>query len=140
MKALSFTACPRGAAASSDRAAQAATTPPHAAQRAWAPAHLPASVACGGDISLAEIRCARIGGDAWGSGEPPLGAPTESYVVEIVNGEDVVRTAAAAPSFLYSVTDQTADFGEAPALLRVRVAQMGESGASGLNSELTITL
>jgi hypothetical protein len=61
--------------------------------------------------------------------------------VEIVNGEDVVRTAAAAaPSFLYSVTDQIADFGGAPALLRVRVAQMGESGASGLNSELTITL
>lgn len=72
-EAVSFTAPPAGAAVSSDRAAQARTTQPHPAQRAWAPAHLRASVAGGGDVSLAWIGCARIGADAWGPGEPPLG-------------------------------------------------------------------
>jgi HK97 family phage major capsid protein len=44
------------------------------------------------------------------------------------------------PAYLYGAADQIADFGAPPASLRLRVAQMGENGAPGLNKELTITL
>lgn len=138
---LTFVAPPAGAPPSSNRAASLAATLPHASLRPWAPAHLRVLADDSGDIAISWIRCARIGGDAWGPGEPPLGAPSEAYVVEILDGGDIVRSeTVSVPSFLYSVTDQTADFGAPPASLRIRVAQLGETGATGLNSELTITL
>ncbi len=138
---LTFVAPPCGAPESSNRAASLSATLPHSALRPWAPAHLRAAVGEDGDVSITWVRCARIGGDVWGPGEPSLGAPTEGYVVDILDGDDVVRSeAVSVPSFLYSVTDQTTDFGAPPASLHIRVAQLGESGATGLNSELTITL
>jgi GTA TIM-barrel-like domain/Putative phage tail protein len=125
----------------SRRAARADVTLPHASVRPWAPAHLRAERDASGDVAISWIRCARVGGDAWGPGEPPLGASAEGYVLHILEGGEVVRSVnTAVPSFIYSTADQTADFGSPPASLHIRVAQMGESGASGLNSELTITL
>jgi hypothetical protein len=139
---LSFVAPPSGAPSSSNRAARAEIVLPHAAERPWAPAHLSAVRLSGGDVAIAWVRCARVGGDAWGPGEPPLGAPSEAYQLDILDGGGaVVRSVTSAvPSFVYSAADQTADFGAPPASLRIRVAQISESGATGLNSELTITL
>jgi hypothetical protein len=140
-EALTFVAPPAGALPSSNRAANVAATLPHAALRPWAPAHLRVARNAGGDVAMSWIRCARIGGDAWGPGESPLGAPTEGYRLEILDGGDVIRSVnVAVPSFVYSGADQTADFGAPPASLHIRVAQIGESGATGLNTELTITL
>ncbi|MEZ5961998.1 MAG: glycoside hydrolase/phage tail family protein [Hyphomonadaceae bacterium] len=140
-EALSFVAPPAGAPSSSNRAAAAALTLPHAAIRPWAPAHLRAARDEAGDVAVTWVRCARVGGDTWGAGEPPLGAPSENYVVEILDGGTPIRTeTTSVPSFLYSAAAQTADFGALPGSLHIRVAQVGESGATGLNSELTITL
>jgi hypothetical protein len=140
-EALTFVAPPAGSLPSSDRAANVEAMLPHAAQRPWAPAHLRAARDASGDVTISWVRCARIGGDAWGPGEPPLGAPTEGYLLEILDGGDVIRPEnVAVPSFVYSGADQTADFGAPPASLHIRVAQIGESGATGLNTELTITL
>jgi hypothetical protein len=141
-EALSFVAPPSGAPSSSNRAARAEIVLPHAAARPWAPAHLSAVRLSGGDVAIAWVRCARLGGDAWGPGEPPIGAPSEAYQLDILDGGGaVVRSVnSAVPSFVYSVADQTVDFGAPPASLRFRVAQISESGATGLNSELTITL
>jgi len=140
-EALSFVAPPAGAPRSSNRAASAELTLPHAAIRPWAPAHLRAARDGAGDVAITWVRCARIGGDAWGLWEPPLGAPAESYALEILDGGLQVRTEnTSVPSFLYSAAAQTADFGSLPGSLHIRVAQIGESGATGLNSELTITL
>lgn len=138
---LTFTAPPAGALPSSHRAASLDVTLPHAAIRPWAPAHLRAVRDGAGDVAISWVRCARTGGDAWGPGEPPLGVPTEGYVLEILDGGDPIRTETTSiPSFLYSAAAQTSDFGSLPGSLRIRVAQKGESGATGLNSELTITL
>jgi hypothetical protein len=127
--------------ASDARAATAAVMLPHAALRPWAPAHLRARRAASGDVEMSWVRCARTGGDAWGVAEPPLGAGAESYRLDILDGGDAVRTITlSAPGFTYDVGDQLADFGVLPALLRFRVAQIGDGGATGLNSELTITL
>ncbi|MGD9979859.1 MAG: glycoside hydrolase/phage tail family protein [Hyphomonadaceae bacterium] len=140
-ESLTFVAPPFGATGSSNRATRLDVNLPHAALRPWAPAHLRAARASSGDVAISWVRCARIGGDAWGPGEPPLGAPIEGYALDILDGGDIVRSVnTALPSFVYSVADQTADFGAPPASLHIRVAQLGESGASGLNSELTITL
>jgi|CXWL01.1.fsa_nt_gi hypothetical protein len=136
---LAFSAPPAGALASDARAALQSITLPHAALRPWAPAHLRANRLASGDVAISWVRCARLGGDAWGAGEPPLGAPVESYLVEILDGATVKRAAnIAAPAHLYAAADQIADFGAAPASLQLRVAQMGEAGAPGLKKELTI--
>jgi hypothetical protein len=139
---LDFTVPPSGAFVTDPRAAQQTLTLPHAALRPWAPAHLRAARAASGDVRVSWVRCARVGGDAWGAGEPPLGAQTEAYLLEIVDGTGAVKRSVVvtAPAYLYSATDQTADFGALPGSLRLRVAQLDDRGATGLNTELTITL
>jgi hypothetical protein len=140
-EALPFVAPPAGHVASDPRAALETLTLPRAALRPWAPAHLRARRVAGGDVEISWVRCARVGGDYWGAGEPPLGASAESYRLEVLDGLDVVRALnVACPAFLYTAADQTADFGVLPGSLHFRVAQIGDSGATGLNSELTITL
>lgn len=140
-EALTFIAPPSGALPSSNRAERAYLVLPHAAARPWPPAHLRATRDASGDVEISWVRCARIGGDAWGPGEPPLGFPAESYVLEILDGGAPIRTETTSiPSFSYGAAAQTADFGSLPGSLHIRVAQKGESGATGLNSELTITL
>lgn len=140
-EALHVIAPPAGALASSNRSALEDVVLPHAAVRPWAPHHLHVQKQASGDLRLSWVRCARVGGDTWGPGDPPLGAPSEGYALDILDGDDAIRSVTTAvPSFLYSVADQTADFGAPPTSLRFRVAQLGESGAAGLNSELTITL
>ncbi|MEQ1817365.1 MAG: glycoside hydrolase/phage tail family protein [Terricaulis sp.] len=136
-----FIAPPAGALATSDRAETASLVLPHAPVRPWAPVHLRAVRDGAGDVSISWVRCARIGGDSWGAGEPPVGFSAERYVLEILDGGDPIRTEATdVPSFAYSAAAQTADFGSLPGSLHIRVAQVGESGATGLNIELTITL
>ncbi|MFT3726326.1 MAG: glycoside hydrolase/phage tail family protein [Terricaulis sp.] len=139
---LLFIAPPSGAFSSDPRAAQQTLTLPHAAARPWAPAHVEAARATGGDVTISWIRCARIGGDTWGAGEPPIGAPTEAYLLEIVDGTGAVKRSGtpSSPLYVYSAADQTLDFGALPTSLRIRVAQLGDGAAPGLNTELTITL
>ncbi len=90
-EALAFAAPPAGALAGDARAALASLTLPHAGLRPWAPAHVRASRAASDDVTLTWVRCARVGGDSWGAGEPPLGAPSESYLLEILDGAVVKR-------------------------------------------------
>ncbi len=126
---------------SSNRAATEVRTPPRASIRPWALAHLRAWRAPSGDVTLSWVRCAHIGGDGWGPGEPPLGFPMESYRLEILDSGLSIRSETIAlPSFAYCAVAQTSDFGSLPGSLHFRVAQLGESGATGLNAELTITL
>lgn len=137
---LAFTAPPANALDTDPRAAHAEITLPHANTRPWAPAHLRAKRVSGGAVEIAWVRCARAG-DSWGPGDPPLGTPAESYVLEILDGSTLKRSATVTtPSYRYESAAQTADFGVLPSSLRLRVAQLGESGAPGLNKELTITL
>jgi hypothetical protein len=138
---LAFIAPPAGANVSDARAAQAELALPNAAARPWAPAHLRARRVASGDVRITWVRRARAGGDFWGPGDPPLGAPSESYRLDILDGADVVRSVEVSPpAYDYSVADQTADFGAPPASLRIRVAQRGASGAPGLSMDLTLPL
>lgn len=114
----------------------------HVALRPWRPVHLRARRLGSGDVTISWVRQARVGGFGWGPGEPPLGAPSEAYQVEILSGAGVVLRveAVASPLFIYSAAAQTADFGAPPANLRLRVAQIGADGQPGLKTESTIPL
>ncbi|HWA00167.1 MAG TPA: glycoside hydrolase/phage tail family protein [Caulobacterales bacterium] len=140
-EALAFVVPPAGALSTDARALRLAAALPHAAARPWAPAHVRARRDASGDVTISWIRCARAGGDFWGSGEPPLGAPTESYALDILDGDDLKRSVTVAvPSYLYSAAEQTVDFGGAPGSIRVRVAQLDAGGAPGLKSDLNLPL
>jgi hypothetical protein len=138
---LTLSAPPPGALATDPRATSANVLLPHAALRPWAPAHLRAVRGLGGDVAVTWVRCARTGGDNWGAGEPPLGAPTECYMLEIMSGAEVRRTVSTtAAAYVYTTMDQTADFGGLPGSLHLRVAQLDGAGVPGLKKELTIAL
>lgn len=137
---LRIVAPPAGAPAHDARAASLEIALSRAALRPWAPAHLRAVRAVGGDVAAAWVRCARAGGDSW-EDEPPLGAPAESYRLEVFNGAALVRAVETpAPAWTYPAADQVADFGGLPASITLSVAQMDGFGRSGLNTRLTITL
>ena len=61
--------------------------------------------------------------------EPPLAEDAERYEVAILDGAAVKRAmTSAAPSAVYSATDQIADFGTLRSTVTVRVAQLGALG------------
>jgi hypothetical protein len=100
--------------------------------RSFAPAspvHVRATRSTLGDITLTWIRRTRVGGDAWGRREVPLGEESEDYEVEILDGTSVVRSLkTGTPAVLYTAAQQTADFGAPQPSLSVRVFQLGGLG------------
>jgi len=138
---LAVLAPPAGAFAGDGRQAVQTLSLPRAAGRPWAPAHLSARRLAGGDVAVSWVRCARIGGDSWGAGEPPLGPEGELYRIEVQDGAGTVRAVeAGASSWIYDAAAQTADFGGLPGALTLSVAQIDANGRPGLNTRLTITL
>jgi hypothetical protein len=140
-EAVAFIGPPANGLSSDTRAASLSVALPHAAARPWAPAQLRARrLLSSDDVAIDWVRCARHG-DTWGAGEPPIGASSEAYLLEILDGPTVKRAVTTgSPDFLYAAADQIADFGAPPSSLRLRVAQIGADGSPGLNKELTIPL
>jgi hypothetical protein len=63
----------------------------------------------------------------------------EAYLVEILSGEEVVRTiATSSPQALYAATSETADFGAPQAALTVRVMQISATVGRGFPAQATI--
>jgi hypothetical protein len=78
-----------------------------------------------GDIALSWIRRTRFGGDSWDVAEVPLGEDDERYEVDILDGDDVVRTlASTTPSATYAAAEQIDDFGAEQSIVHVSVHQM----------------
>ncbi|UOM33838.1 glycoside hydrolase/phage tail family protein [Acuticoccus sp. I52.16.1] len=105
----------------------------------FAPAHGRARRESDGALTLSWVRRTRVGGDRWGAGDVPLGESAESYRLEILDGETVVRTVTtSAPTFSYALADQTADFGGAPDPVSFRVGQYSPGFALGTLYEVTV--
>ncbi len=78
-----------------------------------------------GDIALSWIRRTRSGGDSWDVAEVPLGEDRERYEVDILDGDDVVRTiSSTTPSAVYTAAEQVDDFGAEQSVVHVAVHQM----------------
>ena len=73
-------------------------------------AELAATGAPGQDRGLSWIRRTRIGGDRWEVPEVPLGEETESYVVRVMQGTQILREAVTqTPGWIYDLAAQSAD-------------------------------
>lgn len=107
---------------------EAAKTPP-------APAHLRRRTLSNGDTEVSWVRCAREGGDAWGSADPPQEPEGEAYSIEVMRNAVVVRSAEVSGSlWVYPAAARAADFALGGAA-RVRVRQRGAGGRLGYGRE-----
>ena len=96
-------------------------------------------VRSGGDVSISWIRRTRIGGDSWETAQVPLGEDAESYEVDVLDGETVVRTlASAAPAVIYTAADQIADFGSDQPAYDIRVYQLSGTYGRGTPRAATV--
>jgi hypothetical protein len=78
------------------------------------------------------VRSTRIGGDTWETPEVPLGEDVEAYEVDILDGDEVVRTlTSTSAGVTYAAAEQTADFGSAQSAYAVRVYQMSAACGRG---------
>jgi hypothetical protein len=96
--------------------------------RPLSPVHLRGSRnPANGDWTLSWTRRTRSGGDSWEGLEVPLAEERELYRLEILDapGGEVLRSVELdTPSFLYTASMQTADFGAVQWNVAIRVAQM----------------
>ena len=123
-----------------DATALALTATPQAtALKPLSPVHVKAKRDAGG-VTLTWIRRTRIDGDTW-VGEVPLGEDSEQYVVDILDGADVVRTlSVTTPTALYAAADELADFGAAQTSLSIRVTQVSATIGRGFAAETTLAV
>ena len=80
------------------------------------------------DLVLTWKRRTRFNGDNWEQTEVPLNEETEQYQLEILTGVGgaVLRTVVtSAPTYLYTLANQTTDFGAAQISIYVQIRQYG---------------
>jgi hypothetical protein len=105
----------------------------------FAPSQLDAKVFSSGHIALSWIRRTRFGGVGWEQLEVPLNEASESYRLKILDGVVVKRSVdLTVPSYLYTSSQQSADFGAPPASFNVELAQLSAVVGSGLILKDTI--
>ena len=86
------------------------------------------------------IRRARHDADTW-SGEIPLAEESERYTLDILSGDDVVRSLAVTqPSAFYSAAAEIADFGAPQPNLAVRVSQLSATVGAGIPAHAVLPL
>jgi hypothetical protein len=105
----------------------------------WSPVHVRGSRDGSGNLSITWVRRTRFGG-VWTDGaDVPLNEETERYEVDILDGNDVVRTIeAASPAATYSAADQVADFGSAQSSISIKVYQLSASVGRGRGAAATL--
>jgi hypothetical protein len=92
--------------------------------RPYSPAQVKGTRAAG-DLTISWLRRTRIGGDSWEGADVPLSETSESYEIDILSGAVVKRTlVSSVSSVIYTVAQQTADFGSAQASVSINVYQM----------------
>ena len=92
-----------------------------------------------GNLTLSWIRRTRVGGDWLDGTDVPLSEETESYELDIMDDEVVVRTlTSSTATATYTAADQTTDFGAPQSTVTVRVYQL--SAVAGRGAALQATL
>jgi hypothetical protein len=98
--------------------------------RPYAPVHLRARVVSGGDTAVSWIRRTRIDGGNWSAFDVPLGEAREQYVVQVLNGDRVLREALTeASQWTYPAAARAAD--QPPPGSRIAVAQVSDRFGPG---------
>ncbi len=109
------------------------------ALKPYAPAHVAGERDGAGNLTISWIRRTRHGG-SWRDGvDVPLSEASEAYEIDILDGEDVVRTlSASTPSVSYDAADQTSDFGSPQSSVSVKIYQMSERIGRGRPAEVSV--
>ena len=101
----------------------------------WSPVHLSGSRNGAGDLAIAWVRRARLGGWWRDRADVPLNEESERYEVDILSGATVVRTIATTqPAATYTAAEQVANFGTVQPTISVRVAQLSAAIGRGTPS------
>ncbi|MBM3529044.1 MAG: hypothetical protein FJX62_13220 [Alphaproteobacteria bacterium] len=122
-----------------DMAAVTLAAPPQpTALRPLSPGHLRARRTADG-LTLSWIRRTRLPAHNPQLREVPLGETREAYAVEVLDGEDVVRSfETPVPSVLYPAAGEIADFGAPQPSVTFRVAQISAQVGHGVASQATL--
>jgi len=92
-----------------------------------------------GDLRITWKRRTRIGGNWRDYSDVPLSEQEERYVLELLDGEDILRSIEVTqPEYLYTSAQQLADFGVVPAPLSVRVMQLSARVGRGYPTMATV--
>jgi hypothetical protein len=104
--------------------------------RPYAPVRLTAAREAGG-LRLAWVRRTRVGGDAWGAVEPPVGEEREAWRVTVRAGGRVLRVEdVATAGFFYPAEAMAADGAAAP--FEIGVAQLSAMVGPGPEARISI--
>lgn len=91
------------------------------------------------DLTITWIRRARINAEWRDLYDVPLDEPTESYEIDILDGDDVVRTLTASDTTAeYTAVQQTEDFGAPQAAVSIAIYQMSSRIGRGHAGMATI--
>ncbi|KIN60756.1 GTA host specificity protein [Sulfitobacter noctilucae] len=105
--------------------------------RPYSPCHLQAVRQGDRSYTVNWIRRTRINGDSWEAPEVPLGEETESYLLRIIQGTEVLReTMTSSPEWTYTAMMQAADGSVAP--FDITVAQVSAIYGAGLVQRLRV--
>jgi hypothetical protein len=111
------------------------------AEKPYAPAQIAGARDGGDNLTITWLRRTRVGGE-WlnGTGTVPVSEDAEAYEVEIMDGDDVVRTITglSSPTAPYSAANQTTDFGSPQSSVAVRVYQISGIVGRGVAAEATV--
>lgn len=109
------------------------------ALRPYAPARIKA-VRDETGVTISFIRRTRVDGDAWSLIEAPLGEETERYEIDVLrpDGSRARTFKTTQPFVRYAAEDETADFEEGQAFLRLRVAQISAAVGRGFAAQATV--
>ncbi|MBD9371534.1 glycoside hydrolase/phage tail family protein [Rhizobium sp. ARZ01] len=106
-----------------------------------APVHLKGRRLSGDAIGFSWTRRARLNADSWEGYDISLDEPFESYRIEILAGEAIVRSVETTqPYFEYAAADEIADFGEVQAQITIRVRQLGLAVREGIAAQKVVKL
>jgi hypothetical protein len=104
--------------------------------RPYSPVHLKARPIVSGDVQVDWIRRTRFGGDRWEILEVPLAEESESYLVRISQGGQVLREDfTSTPSWIYTASQKSAD--GIVGFFDIEVAQISASFGPGAFAKFT---
>ncbi|MFA5040735.1 MAG: phage tail protein [Bdellovibrionales bacterium] len=122
-----------------DDAAQISQTFNAASLRCFSPVHVRGARASNGNLALSWVRRARWNGEWLNNVDVPLFEDAESYEIDILKNDTVVRTIkATTATAAYSAEEQTADFGSTQSALAIAVYQINSTIGRGHAGKATV--
>ncbi|MFK7877675.1 MAG: phage tail protein, partial [Paracoccaceae bacterium] len=106
--------------------------------RPYSPAHLSALRNPSGGLECEWVRRTRIDGDGWDTPEVPLGEESESYLVQAIKDEEVLREVIVSqPQWIYPLSEQASD--GLTGSFELRVCQISAAYGPGLAATLEVS-